>query len=36
MGGGISLGVEHGLYETVMIDSAVRLTNKDFNVHNVP
>ena len=39
MGGGIFLGVRHGLYETVMIDSGdkaqfitVRLTSKDFNV----
>ena len=43
MGGGIFLGVRHGLYETVMLDSGdnkaqfvtVRLTNKDFNVQIV-
>ena len=42
MGGGIFLGVRHGLYETVMIDSGdkaqfvtVRLTNEDFNVQIV-
>ena len=42
MGGGIFVGVRHGLYETVMLDSGdkaqfvtVRLTNKDFNVQIV-
>ena len=42
MGGGIFLGISHGLYETVMLDSGdkahfikVRLTNKDFNVQIV-
>ena len=42
MGGGIFLGVRHGLYETVMIDSGdkaqfvtVRLTKEGFNVQIV-
>ena len=42
MGGGILLGVRHGLYETVMLDIGdkvhfitTRLTNKDFNVQIV-